>query len=76
MELTIKITDKEVYDALARFLKALHIEIVSEKKGTDINEDEEFYNLSVTNLARAYSTDEPEYTLNMVKEPNPDYETR
>jgi hypothetical protein len=76
MELTINITDKKVYDALARFLRALNIEIVSEKKNSDIQVDEEFYNLSATNLARAYSKDEPEYTLSMLKEQNPDYETK
>jgi hypothetical protein len=27
-------------------------------------------------LARAYGPDEPEYTLEMVRETNPDYETR
>jgi hypothetical protein len=76
MELTINITDKKVYEALSRFLKALNIEIVSEKKDSDIHTDEEFYNLSATNLARAYSEVEPEYTLSMLKEQNPDYETK
>lgn len=32
--------------------------------------------LSAGSLARAYASDEPEYTLNMVREPNPSYESR
>jgi len=31
---------------------------------------------SLGNLNRAYSRDEPEYALSMVKEPNPKYEGR
>ena len=29
--------------------------------------------LLLTNLSAAYGDEEPEYTLNMLKEPNPDY---
>lgn len=32
--------------------------------------------LSAQSLSRAYSGDEPEYSLSEVKEPNPDYESR
>ena len=32
--------------------------------------------LAVQNLDRAYGPDEPEYTLDMIKEPNPDYVPR
>ncbi|MDP3070569.1 MAG: hypothetical protein Q8N18_09785 [Opitutaceae bacterium] len=32
--------------------------------------------LSAQGLARAYGPDEPEYTLDMVRERNPDYEER
>ena len=37
---------------------------------------EEWYRLSEQGLAAAYSDDEPEYTLDMIKEWNPDYEGR
>ena len=32
--------------------------------------------LSKKSLNRAYTEEEPEYTLNMIKEPNPEYEGR
>lgn len=32
--------------------------------------------LSAQSLSGAYSQDEPDYTLSMVREPNPDYEGR
>ncbi len=44
-----------------------------------IDEDEEakeFYALSSEGLSQSYSTDEPEYDLSLVKEPNPHYEGR
>ena len=34
---------------------------------------ENFYDFSINNLSRAFSNDEPEYTSNMLKEPNPNY---
>lgn len=37
---------------------------------------EEFLRFAAQNLARAYGPDEPEYTLDMIKEPNPDYVPR
>ncbi|MEO6456642.1 MAG: hypothetical protein ABIN97_21385 [Ginsengibacter sp.] len=33
----------------------------------------EFYDLSMQGLSKAYSTDEPEYNQSFVKEPNPEY---
>ncbi|MEO6456638.1 MAG: hypothetical protein ABIN97_21365 [Ginsengibacter sp.] len=33
----------------------------------------EFYDLSMQGLSKAYSTDEPEYNQSFVKEPNPQY---
>jgi len=33
----------------------------------------EFYDLSIQGLSKAYSTDEPEYDQSLVKEPNPEY---
>lgn len=37
------------------------------------NEQNEWYQLSGSSLSAAYAEDEPSYTLNMLKEPNPDY---
>ncbi len=37
------------------------------------NEQNEWYQFSGEGLSGAYSEDEPAYTLNMLKEPNPDY---
>ena len=45
-----------------------------EKNEEDITE--EWYKFSMMNFARAFSNDEPEYTSNMLKEPNPDYKIR
>jgi len=73
MELTIKIKDKKIYEAVVQFLKSLHIEVISQKSDTD---DAEWQNAARQNLARAYSNDEPDYTENMVKEPNVTYERR
>ncbi|MCX6154056.1 MAG: hypothetical protein NT007_07850 [Candidatus Kapabacteria bacterium] len=39
----------------------------------DDDDSEDFYKFSSTNLSRAYSDDEPEYTSAMVKEPNLGY---
>ncbi len=39
-------------------------------------EDEDWTRLSLDGLARAYSNDEPEYTFDMIQEPNPEYEGR
>ncbi len=33
----------------------------------------EFYDLSLQGLSKAYSTDEAEYNQSLVKEPNPEY---
>lgn len=33
----------------------------------------EFYDLSMQGLSKAYSIDEPEYNQSSVKEPNPEY---
>ena len=74
MELTVRINDKDIYNSLTQFLKALHIEIVREEHDEEIKEREEWYKFAAANLARAYSDDEPEYTLDMIKEPNPEYE--
>ncbi len=40
------------------------------------SEREDWANLAMESLARAYGDDEPEYTPDMIKEPNPKYERR
>lgn len=40
------------------------------------NEHDDWLLLSQTGLANAYGADEPEYSLNLLKEPNPEYEGR
>jgi hypothetical protein len=42
---------------------------------SDGDQDEWLY-LSTTSLAQAYGNDEPEYTSEMIKEVNPEYEGR
>ena len=37
------------------------------------DEENEFYDLSMAGLSKAYSEDEPDYDVSMIKEPNPDY---
>jgi hypothetical protein len=39
-------------------------------------EREDWTQLSLESLARAYSDDEPEYSLDLIKEANPAYEER
>lgn len=39
-------------------------------------EREDWARLSLESLARAYSNDEPEYSLDLIKEANPAYEGR
>jgi hypothetical protein len=39
-------------------------------------EREEWARLALESLARAYGDDEPEYSLDLIKEANPEYERR
>jgi hypothetical protein len=39
-------------------------------------ERENWARLSLGSLARAYGDDEPDYSLDLIKEPNPEYEGR
>lgn len=39
----------------------------------DEKTENEFYTLSEEGLSKAYSSDEPEYDLSLIKEPNPSY---
>ena len=41
-----------------------------------VDERSAWTQLSLESLARAYSDDEPEYSLDLIKEANPDYEGR
>ena len=38
-------------------------------------EQDEWMGFSKQNLAKAYGTNEPEYDLSMLKEPNPEYKS-
>jgi predicted DNA-binding antitoxin AbrB/MazE fold protein len=38
------------------------------------DENEDWSNLSLRHLSDAYGTDEPDYSINSVKEENPEYE--
>ncbi len=40
----------------------------------DEKERDDFLQMSLTGLGRAYGEHEPEYDLSMISEPNPDYE--
>lgn len=40
------------------------------------SEEVEWQSFSAQNLERAYGEDEPEYSLNLINEWNPDYERR
>ncbi|MEX8546131.1 MAG: hypothetical protein V5804_00900 [Mucilaginibacter sp.] len=39
------------------------------------NEQNDWYQFSADGLSTAYSEDEPEYTLNLIKEPNSNYKS-
>ena len=45
-------------------------------KRQSASEREEWLFVSVTGLAQAYGNNEPEYSLEMIKEANPEYERR
>ena len=69
MQLTIKIDDRNVYKSLVAFLKSLKIQIVKIDESID-SSNEDMYKISKQNINRAYSENEPDYDLNMLKEPN------
>ncbi len=43
------------------------------KSESDSDERKEWADSSLSQLNKAYSEDEPEYSVSMIKEPNPDY---
>lgn len=47
-----------------------------EDEAGDAAENHSQYILSLRGLANAYSDSEPEYSLDLIKEPNPEYERR
>jgi hypothetical protein len=51
---------------------ALLVTIVESSEG----ERDDWINLSSAGLSYAYGQEEPDYSLNLIKEPNPDYERR
>ena len=52
----------------------LMITVLFENKISD--EREAWQNLSLKGLEKVYHEDEPEYTLDMIRRPNPNYERR
>jgi hypothetical protein len=50
--------------------------IVTVLPESSTGEREDWARLSLENLARAYGDDEPEYSLDLIKEANPEYEGR
>lgn len=67
-----------------QFLKGIKEVEIKEENGLilvvpltdDEAENEDFYNLSLRGLADAYGEDEPEYSLDLIKEHNDEYEGR
>ena len=68
-KITLEVHDSNDIDLLMQLAKRLHIKAKIEE-----DEENEYWNeLSKKGLERAYSEDEPEYSLAGVKEPNPNY---
>jgi hypothetical protein len=44
--------------------------------GHETDEDQDWLVLSASSLEAAYGENEPEYPLDLIKKPNPDYERR
>ncbi|OFX19446.1 MAG: hypothetical protein A2033_11255 [Bacteroidetes bacterium GWA2_31_9] len=72
--MTIKIDDNELYNSLKQFLKSIKVEIINDEISKE--DDTDFYNFASENLSKAYSENEPEYTENMINEPNVLYERK
>ena len=72
-ELIILISERENHPliSLMEVVEALIEKYESEQESS---EREDWYALSMQMLARAYGEDEPEYTTDMLKWVNPDYE--
>ncbi|MCX8490754.1 MAG: hypothetical protein ORN54_06770 [Cyclobacteriaceae bacterium] len=70
MELTIKIKDEKSHEALLHFL---HLQPNEYPLKSELDE---WQATSHQNFSKAYSKDEPEYSVTLVKEPNPFSEGR
>ncbi|NIV03766.1 MAG: hypothetical protein GWN59_03855, partial [Calditrichae bacterium] len=46
------------------------------KDDQDQEEQEAWFQIAMNGLERAYNEDEVEYSLDLIKEPNPDYDRR
>lgn len=55
---------------------ALLITVLPKRETAVTEEHNEWLSFALSNLDRWYGEDEPEYSLDMIKEPNPDYEGR
>ncbi|MFC2131532.1 hypothetical protein ACFLSQ_08865 [Bacteroidota bacterium] len=60
---------KEVLSKMKIKFKPITYDIENEKD----TESEDWYRFSMMNLSKSYSDDEPEYTSDMIREPNPEY---
>lgn len=72
----IKIEKDNTLKQVLDFVKKLKLKV--SVKDTDKEselEQDEWMNFSKQNLAKAYGTDEPEYDLSMLKEPNLEYKS-
>ena len=72
--LVVTPADKQELSLLENLLQKMNIEF----KALPTDKDEEidsrqWYEFSMQNFSGAYSNDEPEYTSDMIKEPNPEY---
>jgi hypothetical protein len=54
----------------------LLVTVLPKEQSEEDAEREAWLKLSVKRLQDAYGEDEPEYSLDMIKEPNPQYESR
>jgi len=48
--------------------------MINIEAGGSVAEESELYQLSAANFEAAYSNEEPDYSLEMIKEKNPDYQ--
>jgi hypothetical protein len=60
---------------VASFISSLKTQSISSEPLPD-DEQEAFYRLAIQNLNDAYGDDEPEYSMTLIQEHNPDYEGR
>ena len=72
-ELIVLIGDSENHPLIS-LMEVVETLIEKYELEQETAEREAWYNLSMQMLARAYEEDEPEYTIDMLKWINPDYE--